>query len=711
MIFSIEGYVTGPDLEDGSLEQIDMAKLMYLGYNYIRILNSSNLDIQVSEGAPDSFLTRCAAAAHAFGKKFLLSFEDDTDWATGLESVLADPAQRAILVQNLVNKVISSQADGISIDIERYPASMEDARSQLVADLYPLLHPLGKTISVYGFQDYSTYNSGYKDVTLAAMQYVDWVELSRYTAVIGNAEAVEGPLQLWLDAGYPAAKMAMVIKGCSWLGGYGGDDAATFGHIVDVLNPPTSQSTGTVDGQAVQWNSIDSCRTRVDWLKSKGMWGMAIFEEGYDKLGGDARSMLTAIFNEAGGVTPNPVAGFTYAPTGGNAPLTVQFTDTSTNSPTSWAWAFGDGATSTVKNPSHVYTTPGTYTVTLTVNGGSSASATIVVSSVTPVTYTITATAGANGTITPSGAKVVNSGASQAFTITPAAGYQISDVLVDGVSQGAIASYTFTNVVANHTISASFVSSGGTVVVFEQYLNGPDIDNLVGSTWKAYTFTPTVSHSAIRVSLELELAGTPAGNVTVSIRATDASGKPTGPDLASASIPCSIGTSLAWYDFALSAAVQLTAGVKYAIVIRAPSMTGSNYIWYAMDRAGSYTGGSGYQSSNSGSSWSALATFDCVFKIWGTTTGGFSPGSQHTATVPVKGTPTNVSMQAEVWLGPDSSTKVATSGQIPFTAAGANQNVACPVTMPSAGNYQVFIDLFSGGILFDRYLDQGVTVG
>ena len=38
-------------------------------------------------------------------------------------------------------------------------------------------------------------------------------------------------------------------------------------------------------------------------------------------------------------------------PTNGPAPLPVQFTDASTNSPTSWSWSFGDGATSTQQNP------------------------------------------------------------------------------------------------------------------------------------------------------------------------------------------------------------------------------------------------------------------------------------------------------------------------------------------------------------------------
>ncbi|MGA8829158.1 MAG: hypothetical protein WB541_17185, partial [Syntrophobacteraceae bacterium] len=71
-------------------------------------------------------------------------------------------------------------------------------------------------------------------------------------------------------------------------------------------------------------------------------------------------------------------------------------------------------------------------------------------------TYTITPTAGTNGTISPSAAVTVNYGASQAFTIAPATNYQVSAVLVDGTSVGAVTTYTFSNVTANHTISATF---------------------------------------------------------------------------------------------------------------------------------------------------------------------------------------------------------------------------------------------------------------
>ena len=61
-----------------------------------------------------------------------------------------------------------------------------------------------------------------------------------------------------------------------------------------------------------------------------------------------------------------PVANFSGTPTSGTAPLTVNFTDLSSGSPTSWSWTFGDGGTSAVKNPSHQYTSVGYYTVSLT---------------------------------------------------------------------------------------------------------------------------------------------------------------------------------------------------------------------------------------------------------------------------------------------------------------------------------------------------------
>lgn len=66
-----------------------------------------------------------------------------------------------------------------------------------------------------------------------------------------------------------------------------------------------------------------------------------------------------------------PVADFSGTPTSGNVALSVDFTDLSTNSPTSWFWDFGDGGSSTSQNPTYVYNYIGVYTVTLTATSSS----------------------------------------------------------------------------------------------------------------------------------------------------------------------------------------------------------------------------------------------------------------------------------------------------------------------------------------------------
>lgn len=103
-------------------------------------------------------------------------------------------------------------------------------------------------------------------------------------------------------------------------------------------------------------------------------------------------------------------------------------------------------------NLSNVPSVNGVYTYTFAaVNANQTITATM-----TAKTYTITASAGSNGSITPNGNTTVNYGAAQTYTINPANGYVVENVTVDGMSMGALTAYTFTNVVANHTIIATF---------------------------------------------------------------------------------------------------------------------------------------------------------------------------------------------------------------------------------------------------------------
>ncbi|MEL6823087.1 MAG: hypothetical protein AAFP70_15110, partial [Calditrichota bacterium] len=117
-------------------------------------------------------------------------------------------------------------------------------------------------------------------------------------------------------------------------------------------------------------------------------------------------------------------------------------------------------------------------------------------------TYEITASSGANGSISPDGVVEVDLGLDRAFTMTPISGYQVADVLVDGVSVGAVSSYTFSAVNSNHTISVTFepqtfqidaiAGTGGSI-------SPSGTVNITGGTDQLFTITPDVGYHILNV--------------------------------------------------------------------------------------------------------------------------------------------------------------------------------------------------------------------
>ncbi|MES2431414.1 MAG: hypothetical protein V4556_10775, partial [Bacteroidota bacterium] len=113
-------------------------------------------------------------------------------------------------------------------------------------------------------------------------------------------------------------------------------------------------------------------------------------------------------------------------------------------------------------------------------------------STVSLITYNITVTAGLNGSITP-GTGAVTCGTNQTYTITPATGYHVVNVVVDGSSQGAITSYQFTNVTATHTISATFAINVYTITASAGSNGVIDPDGVTNVNYGGsvvYTITP-----------------------------------------------------------------------------------------------------------------------------------------------------------------------------------------------------------------------------
>ncbi|WP_319578871.1 PKD domain-containing protein [uncultured Methanospirillum sp.] len=140
-------------------------------------------------------------------------------------------------------------------------------------------------------------------------------------------------------------------------------------------NPLTVQFTDTSSGSPTMWfwdfgdGTNASIASPSHTYQQAGVYTVKLTSS--SQQGTDTKTEKD--FIAVTGDIPPPVAMFEATPLSGSAPLTVKFTDLSIGPPTTYYWDFGDTITSNEVNPSHTYTGPGSYTVTLTVSnsGGS----------------------------------------------------------------------------------------------------------------------------------------------------------------------------------------------------------------------------------------------------------------------------------------------------------------------------------------------------
>ena len=131
----------------------------------------------------------------------------------------------------------------------------------------------------------------------------------------------------------------------------------------------------------------------------------------------------------------------------------------------------------------------------------------------TTPTYTISASAGPGGSISPSGTVVVNEASDRIFSIIPQEGYRITDVVIDGISAGPVATYTFSNITASHTISATFeimtytittgAGSGGSVTP-------SGVLTLNHGSAQSFSFQPVTGYRISDVRVDNVSVGTPS---------------------------------------------------------------------------------------------------------------------------------------------------------------------------------------------------------
>lgn len=140
----------------------------------------------------------------------------------------------------------------------------------------------------------------------------------------------------------------------------------------------TNDGGGEITARGVVWSTSQNPTTEQNTGSTADGSGSGIFQSDLTGLTeGTVYYVRAYTINTAGAAYGNqiqfstgslPLAAFEATPVSGKAPLTVVFTDQSTNNPTTWLWDFGDGINSAEQNPEHTYQEAGDFTVQLTVS-------------------------------------------------------------------------------------------------------------------------------------------------------------------------------------------------------------------------------------------------------------------------------------------------------------------------------------------------------
>jgi len=139
----------------------------------------------------------------------------------------------------------------------------------------------------------------------------------------------------------------------------------------------TSMATPFVSGVAALVSATNSSLSNAE-IKEKIMSNVDAISSLSGKVTSNGRlNAANAVESTSDGDDQDPddstddlTVSFTAAPRSGNVPLPVQFVDTSSTGETGWNWNFGDGTSSIMKNPRHIYQNRGSYAVTLKITKG-----------------------------------------------------------------------------------------------------------------------------------------------------------------------------------------------------------------------------------------------------------------------------------------------------------------------------------------------------
>jgi photosystem II stability/assembly factor-like uncharacterized protein len=308
------------------------------------------------------------------------------------------------------------------------------------------------TFSLGNISKISSYNDGaYNDYTCS--QWTILTQGSTYNATISTGTTNAEGAKVYLDLNNNA-----IFEATEALVSYPSNNSGTRTLSFTVPSSGVTLNTGLRLRVISKFNSIPSTACDVS------TYGQA---EDYTVYVTPVPSAILSNGTGSSTICSGQSANLKTNIIGGTSPYTITYSNGLTNQTISNYTSGANIAVSPVTNTAYSLVTVLDYFGTSIPVSGSA--------SVTISTYNITASAGANGSISPTGTTPVNCGVNQAYTVTPNACYQIATVLIDGVNNPTVVSsgtYTFSNVSAAHTISATFVYYCSTIVNLKLFIEG-----------------------------------------------------------------------------------------------------------------------------------------------------------------------------------------------------------------------------------------------
>jgi hypothetical protein len=293
------------------ITDIDLSKLTYLIDNAWDVNSDSDVTLRGWNWDYDTFahLPAVVTACHAVGTKVLPAFYHN---GTAMHTILANTTLRNQLVVNLVSLVTDNNADGIYLNWEPLGGILSGDVTNFdifLADLYAVLHPLGKVIASSAGIPVSS-NAQFSP---SSMQYLEFLDFQTYHCWVKDTAAWNTCMQYLIDyeaAGYDHTKFVLNLTAWAIDGTYSGW-GASYSDVMLTLDPDSSvyaYTDPTIDssfygagyvipGGFLFFQNKDLAIHMTDRVQALGYKGMYIWAINNDLLSSNPKSLINGIYN------------------------------------------------------------------------------------------------------------------------------------------------------------------------------------------------------------------------------------------------------------------------------------------------------------------------------------------------------------------------------------------------------------------------------